>query len=150
MLPLSNSFVLHQIKNLHRHFSNGKSKTLCDIGDQVTISRTITKKDVDNFSILSKDTNMIHVTDIPEKAVVHGAFLNSIVSGVMGTKLPGPGCLVVQQTLNFPNKCYVGETVDVTVKLIENRKILKVDFSCDVKVKNKKVLFGTAKLVMSK
>lgn len=150
MSPLSNSFVLHRIKNLHRHFSNVKSKTLCDMGNQITVSRTITKEDVDNFSILSKDTNTIHVTDIPEEAVVHGAFLNSIVSGVMGTKLPGPGCLVVQQTLNFPNKCYVGETVDVTVKLIENRKILKVDFSCDVKVSNKNVLFGTAKLVMSK
>lgn len=147
---LNNSFILHNIKSLVRHFSNGKSDALQDIGNQITVSRTVTKEDVDSFSVLSKDTNTIHASDEQKQAVVHGAFLNSIVSAVMGTKLPGPGCLVVQQTLNFPNKCYVGETVDVTVKLIENRKILKVDFSCDVKDKNKKVLFGSAKLVMSK
>lgn len=148
--PLNNFVMLYNIKNVHRCFSNVKSVTSLAVGKQIIVSRTITRDDVENFSVLSKDTNIIHAVDKQEQAVVHGAFLNAIVSGVMGSKLPGPGCLVVQQTLNFPNKCYVGETVDVTVQLIENRKILKVDFSCDVKDKNKRVLFGSAKLVMSK
>lgn len=117
---------------------------------EAVMSRTITVEDVVNFSKLSGDTNPIHSSHSSENAIVHGAFLNSIVSGVIGTKLPGPGCIVVQQTLNFPNKCYVGETVEVTVKLIENRKIIGVNFRCSVKEKNKTVLFGSAKLVMSR
>lgn len=119
-------------------------------GDEITVSKTITEEAVYDFSILSGDTNPVHSRDNQGLAIVHGAFLNSIVSSVIGTKLPGSGALVVQQTLNFPNKCFVGETVDVTVRLVENRKILKIDFSCDVKEKNKTVLYGSAKVVMSK
>lgn len=120
------------------------------VGQQVSIARKISKEDVDNFALLSGDINTIHSTNSSETAVVHGALLNSIVSGVIGTQLPGFGTIVVQQTLHFPNKCYVDETVDVTVKLVEIRKIIKVEFSCNVTDRNKVVLFGTAKLVMNK
>lgn len=126
-----------------------KIKTLT-VGQEVVITRTITKEDIDRFSELSGDKNPIHSNDYQEKALVHGAFLNSLVSAVIGMKLPGPGTLVVQQTLNFPNKCYVGDTVRVKVKLVEDRKIIKVEFSCDVKDTNATVLFGTAKLVLPK
>lgn len=119
-------------------------------GDEVSISRTITNQDVDSFSILSGDFNPVHKSNSQEPAIVHGALLNAIVSSVIGTKLPGPGSLVVEEMLNFPNKCYVGETVTITVKLMENRKIMKVHFSCDVKERNKTVLYGIAKIIMSK
>lgn len=117
-------------------------------GDEVSVSKTITHEDVDSFSKLSGDTNPIHLKN--KEAVVHGAFLNSLVSGVIGTRLPGPGALVVEETLHFPNKCYVGETVNIKVKLVDNRKIIKVQFNCDVSDKNKTVLHGNAKLIMSK
>ncbi|KAJ8944893.1 hypothetical protein NQ314_009349 [Rhamnusium bicolor] len=73
----------------NRNFSSVLSKlTTYVVGDQVTISRKITKEEVEEFTRISGDTNPIHTGD---KAIVHGAFLNSIVSGVIGTKLPGPG-----------------------------------------------------------
>lgn len=132
-----------------RRFSNVISKLKSiKIGEEVTISRQITKEDLEKFTLVSGDTNPIHSIH-GENAVVHGAFLNSIVSSVIGTKLPGPGTIVVQQILNFPNKCYVNETVITTVKIVECRKIIKVDFSCEVD-KNKVVLYGTAKLMTNK
>lgn len=131
-----------------RAFSNVLSKfKTYKVGDQVTVTRKITKEDVEDFKRISGDTNPIHSS---EDAIVHGAFLNSIVSGVIGTKLPGPGAMVAQQILNFPNKCFVGETVQITVRLTEDRKIVKVDFSCVAKNTDKIVLYGNAKLVMSK
>ncbi|XP_028145128.1 hydroxyacyl-thioester dehydratase type 2, mitochondrial isoform X3 [Diabrotica virgifera virgifera] len=134
-----------------RRLSNTISKLKSfKIGDEVTICRNITKEDIDNFTLLSGDTNPIHSTDGQGLGVVHGAFLNCIVSSVMGTRLPGPGTIVVHQDLNFPNKCYIGETVHVSVKLVEDRKIMKVDFKCDVVERQKTVLYGSAKLLMSK
>lgn len=133
-----------------RNFSNVISKIKkYTVGDEVRISRRITKEDLDDFTKLSGDTNPIHQAEGLETALVHGAFLNSLVSAVIGTRLPGPGTMVVQQTLNFPNKCFEGETVNVSVKLVEDRKIVKVEFSCDVDDK-KTVLYGSAKLVMTK
>lgn len=150
-LPINSSIGSINNTNCSRNFSLMNSKVShFPTGEQVTVSRTITKQDVEKFTELSGDTNLIHDTDKQKNAVVHGAFLNSLVSCVIGTKLPGPGCLVIQQTLNFPNKCYVGETVYVTVKLLENRKILKLEFICDVRDKKKTVLYGSAKIIMSK
>ncbi|XP_072377947.1 uncharacterized protein [Diabrotica undecimpunctata] len=142
---------LETATHITRRFSNTISKLKSfKIGDEVTISRNITKEDIDNFTLLSGDTNPIHSADGQGLGVVHGAFLNCIVSSVIGTRLPGPGTIVVHQDLNFPNKCYIGETVNVTVKLVEDRKIMKVDFKCDVVERQKTVLYGSAKLLMSK
>ncbi|CAH0557825.1 unnamed protein product [Brassicogethes aeneus] len=114
------------------------------VGSKVFATRKITRKDLEDFARISGDFNTVHMNE----GVVHGAFLNSIVSGVIGTKLPGPGCLVVQQTLNFPKKCFINEEIKVTVELEEIRKIWKVSFNC--KVEDKTVLFGDAKLVFIK
>ena len=127
-----------------RYFSNfhGNLK----IGDNVSVVRKVTKEDVMEFAKLSSDTNPIHFSD--EKAVVHGAFLNGLVSGVIGTRLPGPGTLVITQTLNFPNKCFTGDTVTINVELVDVRKIIKVKFTC--KTDDSVVLYGDAKLVLNK
>lgn len=101
---------------------------------------------MDRFSELSRDHNPIHKTTHPQaERCVHGAFLNAVVSGIIGTKMPGPGTIVLSQEFSFPSKCVVDEEIDMCVKLIENRKIIKVSYTfrqCD------KVVFdGTAKLI---
>nr|CAH7716043.1 unnamed protein product [Callosobruchus chinensis] len=118
------------------------------VGEIVSISRKISQSDIDSFTKLSGDSNPVHSSSSHEKAVVHGAFLNALVSAAIGTKLPGPGTIVVQQTLNFPNKCYAEENVTVQVKLVELRKIITVDFVCEVEEPKKVVLHGQAKLIL--
>lgn len=120
------------------------------VGDEVTVKRKITTEDLQSFAQLSGDTNPIHLTAEQERPIVHGAFLNGLVSAVIGTRLPGPGTLVVSQNLNFPNKCYANEEVAVTVQLVEDRKIMKVKFYCEVAEEKKIVLHGDAKLVPNK
>lgn len=111
-------------------------------GNVVTINRKITQKDVEEFSRISGDTNPIHSGP---KGIVHGAFLNSLVSGVIGTQLPGPGTIVVSQTLRFPNACFVDDIVVITVELESVRKLYQVSFKCECK--DRIVLEGNAKLV---
>lgn len=128
--------------------ANTLSKIKCyKIGDIATMKRKILKEDLEKFIQLSGDFNPIHSQ---EKPIVPGVFLNSLVSAVIGNKLPGPGTLVVAQNLNFPNKCFTDEEVTVTVQLVEDRKILKVTFHCKVEEKSKVVLYGDAKLVRNK
>lgn len=118
------------------------------IGDSVKMTRVITQKDLDTFSTLSGDHNPIHKENLAHKPLVHGAFLNAIVAGVIGTKLPGPGTIVVSQTFSFPSKCFVDLPIDVTVELSEIRKIIKVKFKCCQS--DNVVMDGEARLIMNK
>lgn len=109
-------------------------------------TRTITQDDVDHFAQITGDFNPIHTREAPnDQKCVHGAFLNGIISGIIGTRLPGPGTVVISQTFSFPNKCVCDEEIKITVKLIDDRKIKKVTYEC---VQNDKVVFnGTANVI---
>lgn len=111
-------------------------------------TRVISQADVDRFSEISGDHNPIHKATHPaEKRCVHGAFLNALVSGIIGTKLPGPGCVVLSQEFQFPAKCVVDKEIEMCVRLVEERKIIKVDFT--IKQCDNVVFEGTARLIKS-
>lgn len=122
-------------------------------GDVATVKRTFTQKEVEEFARLSGDWNPIHsdaayASSRFERCIVHGALLNGAVSGVIGTQLPGPGTVVAQQELHFPNPCYIGEEVLVTVRLASLRKLSTIQFSCTSTDSGKVVLRGSAKLIL--
>ena len=117
-------------------------------GDSLKLTRIITQQDLDKFSDLTGDHNPIHKKSENQKSLVHGAFLNSIVAGVIGTKLPGPGTIVVSQSFTFPSKCFVDDPIDIIVELLDVRKIIKVKYECS---QSERIVFeGEAKLVMNK
>lgn len=117
-----------------------------NVGDFYEITKYLTQSDLDKFSELSGDFNPIHTALDNRKPIVHGAFLNSIMSGIIGTKIPGPGTIVVQQNLSFPNKCHLEDPITFRVELTDVRKIIKVKYEC---TQNGVAVFqGDAKLVI--
>lgn len=120
-------------------------------GMTAVYSRTITDTDLRNFSGVSGDTNPMHLNEeyaqsTPFKGcIVHGFLTASLLSTVIGTKLPGPGCLYVSQTLHFKAPVYVGDTVYARAEVIglapENRR---VTLRTQCLVKDKVVLDGEA------
>jgi len=94
-------------------------------GQVEEVKRVFHQTDFDRFAALSGDDNPIHVDPAFSartkfgRTVAHGMFLYSIVSGVLGTRLPGPGTLQVDQELLFPNPTYTGEEVTVRVEVIQ-------------------------------
>lgn len=155
MLAINSLIKTVLLRTIHqssiRCYSNVLSKSgNHQVGDKVSVKRKITDEDIERFTQLSGDTNPVHLASGEQMAIVHGAFLNGLVSAVIGTRLPGPGTVVVSQNLNFPNKCYAKDEVTITVELSEHRKIIKVNFVCTVEERNKVVLYGDAKLVLSK
>ncbi len=93
------------------------------LGDQYTISRTLTQEEFNRFAALSGDDNPIHVD--PQfsartrfgRTVAHGMFLYSLVCGALAQFLPG--AVHLRQNLMFPNPSYVGETVTVTLRVAD-------------------------------
>ncbi|KAJ0181294.1 hypothetical protein K1T71_003379 [Dendrolimus kikuchii] len=119
-------------------------------GDKIRIQKTLTQKDLDAFSNLTSDHNYLHQNNGNKRPIVHGALLNGLVAGLIGTHLPGPGTVLVSQTMKFPNKCFVGEKLTISVELVDVRKILKVKFYCIVEEEKKVVFEGEAKLMLAK
>lgn len=134
------------------HISSRHLGGKVEVGKSATMSRTIVAADVQHFAEISGDTNPVHSG---EAAVVHGAFLNAMVSCVMGTELPGPGSMVVSQSIKYPNPCHVGDTVTVSVAvtgmkadLIKCRYSVMAQSGSEV-ASSKPVLTGEANLIMS-
>ena len=96
-------------------------------GQTETVKRVFSQSDFDRFAALSGDVNPIHVD--PQfaarskfgRTVAHGMFLYSVVCSVLGTRLPGPGTVQVEQELMFPSATYAGEEVTVTLEVTEAR-----------------------------
>lgn len=127
------------------------------VGMSAVYSRTITDTDLRNFSGVSGDTNPMHLNEEYAKTtpfkgcIVHGMLTASLLSTVIGTKLPGPGCLYVSQTLFFKAPVHVGETVyakATITELIPERRRAKLQTQCFVK--DTVVLDGEAVVQLSR
>ncbi|XP_037500722.1 hydroxyacyl-thioester dehydratase type 2, mitochondrial [Rhipicephalus sanguineus] len=113
------------------------SRRWLSVGDTASMERTFTRSDVEEFAALTGDCNPIHLdvayaqSKILPACVVHGALINGLVSAVIGTKLPGPGCVVVHQVLEFPKPLLVGEPVCAHVEVKSIRKsIVECTYQC--------------------
>ena len=101
---------------------------LPSIGTKASLSRTITEDDILLFAQVSGDHNPIHLdAEYAErsffgKRIAHGFLIGSLISAVLGNELPGPGSIYLGQTLKFLAPIHIGDTVTVTVKVIEIRE----------------------------
>lgn len=95
------------------------------VGDSAELSRTVTASDVTLFAGLTGDVNPVHVDAVAAEAspfgerVAHGMLTAGMVSAVLGTRLPGPGCIYVGQTLRFTRPVRIGDTVTARVEVTE-------------------------------
>ena len=100
-----------------------ENKTFAEIkvGDSTSLSRTLTPDDVKLFAVISGDINPAHVdeeyarSDVFHKIVAHGMWGGSLISTLLGTKLPGPGTIYVGQTLKFLAPVALGDQIKVEV-----------------------------------
>lgn len=92
-----------------------------NVGDSAAFSKTMTETDVYNFAGISGDFNPVHINRLEaEKSrfgrqVCHGMLVASMISNVLGMKLPGPGTVYLEQELKFVKPVYIGDTVTATV-----------------------------------
>ena len=100
--------------------------TISDLkpGMSESFSKTVSERDIQLFGEVSGDTNPVHFDDdfakktIFKGRIAHGMLTAGLVSAVLGTKLPGAGCIYISQSLKFLAPAKAGDTVTarVTVK----------------------------------
>ena len=85
-----------------------------------SVIRTITAEDVAAFARLSGDYNELHTddefaarTEFAQR-VVHGFLHASLLSTLVGMKIPGRGALYLSQTIDFSHPVFIGDTVEAT------------------------------------
>lgn len=105
-------------------FIENKTFDEINIGDSASIDHVLTKRDILLFAIMSGDVNPAHLdeeyakSDLFHQIVAHGMWGASLISTVLGTKLPGPGTIYLSQSLSFLRPVLLGDriTAQVTVQ----------------------------------
>jgi 3-hydroxybutyryl-CoA dehydratase len=95
------------------------------IGQTATLSKTITDADILMYSLISLDTNPIHLDDEVARRsrfggrVAHGMLSAGLMSALLGTQLPGPGTIYLRQSLTFRAPVKIGQTVKAIVRITD-------------------------------
>ena len=125
------------------------------IGMSDIYSKTITESDIVLFSAISGDTNPLHSNEEFASStrfkgrIAHGMLTASLISTVIGTKLPGPGSIYVNQNLRFKAPVLIGQTATASVEVVNiliKKQIVELKTIC--KVKGKIVLDGEAAVLV--
>ena len=127
-----------------------------EVGMIATFSKTVTEADIVLFAGVSGDTNPVHIDEevakksVFEGRIAHGMLTASFVSTVLGTRMPGPGCIYLSQSLRFKGPVRIGDTVTAIVEVkevITHKKRVVLDTRCQVGGKD--VLDGEATVMVS-
>jgi 3-hydroxybutyryl-CoA dehydratase len=111
------------------------------IGQTASLRKTITEADILMYSAVSLDTNPIHIDaeaarlSVFGERIAQGMLVAGLISAVIGTKLPGPGTLYLDQSLRFVAPVKIGATVTATVEITAlnpDRKRAKLKTICTV------------------
>lgn len=88
------------------------------VGQTAVVTRSIAEEDVAAFARLSGDYNALHIDDEFAartefgQRVVHGFLHASLLSTLIGMRLPGRGALYLAQSVEFSAPVFIGDTVE--------------------------------------
>ncbi|MCR9214400.1 MAG: MaoC family dehydratase [Proteobacteria bacterium] len=137
-------------EELHGYFLEDLS-----VGMSAMYAKTVTEADILMYAGVSGDTNPVHLNaefaenTMFKERIAHGMLSASLLSTIFGTKLPGPGSIYMNQSLNFKAPVCIGDTVvaKATIKEINGKR---VSFDCICTTGDTVVLDGEATLMVSK
>ncbi|MBW7902431.1 MAG: bifunctional enoyl-CoA hydratase/phosphate acetyltransferase [Rhodocyclaceae bacterium] len=108
-----------------------------EIGDSASLVRTLRPEDIQLFAVMTGDINPAIVdqefanSGIFREVIAHGMWSASLISTVLGTQYPGPGTILVDQSLQFVRPVTIGDTITIRVtvkqKFDHNQHVL---FDC--------------------
>lgn len=135
----------------------GKYVDEIEIGSTAVFSKTVTEADIVLYAGVSGDTNPVHLDESFAKGtmfktrIAHGMLTAGFISAVLGTKLPGPGCIYLGQTLKFKAPVRIGDSAAarVTATAVDKEKG-RCTFATTVHVGETLVIEGEAQILVPK
>lgn len=125
------------------------------IGDTASLERRLTLADIKLFAVMSGDVNPAHVdADYAKNSpfhhvIAHGLWGGALISTVLGTQLPGPGTIYLEQSLRFHRPVALGDQVTITVTVtdkVAEKHQLTLDCQC-VNQTGTSVISGVARVM---
>src|SRR5271165_7489694 len=120
------------------------------VGNEASITRVVTPDDLVLFAHVSGNLNPLN---LPGSALGDGGehpapsmWLGSLFSAVLGNLLPGPGTLYEAQSLRFGERAHVGETLTVSVRVLEKRAPATIVLQTSVRRGDTLLVDGTAEV----
>ena len=95
-----------------------------EIGESASVTKTITAELVRAFAEVSEDVNPMHLDadfaagTVFGEPVAHGMLGASLISAVIGTRLPGPNSIYLGQQLRFVAPVRYGDTLTATCEVV--------------------------------
>jgi 3-hydroxybutyryl-CoA dehydratase len=97
-------------------------------GDTASQTLVVRGQVVERFGEVVGDRNPIHFDEAFAKTtrfgrrIAHGMLSASLISAVIGNKLPGPGSIYISQTLHFTSPVYLGDELTARVTVLSVRQ----------------------------
>ncbi len=109
-----------------RNFGLLRNRTFDEIavGDRESLERTLTAQDIQLYAVLSGDESAlpldpsIAASTRLHSVLSHGMWAGALFSGLVGTRLPGPGSTYLAQSLRFLAPVRVGDTLTITIEVV--------------------------------
>ncbi|PWC30944.1 bifunctional enoyl-CoA hydratase/phosphate acetyltransferase, partial [Azospirillum sp. TSO22-1] len=125
------------------------------IGQSASLTRQLTLTDVELFATLSGNIDPAHLDEKFaadsrfQKVIGHGMWSGSLISGVLGSVLPGAGTIYVSQDMQFRRPVGLGDVVTAVITVTEKRpdkQVVVFDCVC-VNQNGEVVTTGIAKVI---
>jgi acyl dehydratase len=104
---------------------NGKTIDQITVGDRAEMALAVSADLVTGFVTLSGDRNPIHrdaefaATTTFGEPIAPGMLTAALIAAVIGSELPGPGCVYLSQSLKFLRPVKLGDTITGRVEVVE-------------------------------
>ena len=127
------------------------------IGEEAILKKKISQQDILKFAEITEDRNPIHLDEqyasrtFFKKRIAHGMLSASLISAVLGTKLPGSGSIYLDQNLKFIKPVYPGDEITAIVRVTDwNKEKRRIKLSTEVINQDQEVvIMGEANLMMA-
>ncbi len=108
----------------NQNFLESRTYDEIAVGDTSSLTRILHAEDIQLFAVMTGDINPAVVDaefaqgGMFREVIAHGMWSASLISTVLGTQFPGPGTILIRQSLRFVRPVTIGDrvTVSVTVK----------------------------------
>ena len=110
------------------------------VGQTARQIRTLGQNDIAAFAAISGDVNPAHIdAEYAGKTLFHGVIAHgmwgaALISKLLGTSLPGPGTIYLEQTLHFLKPIRIGDTLRITATVLSKDDLKKhVELDCEIR-----------------